>query len=172
MYRKLLQIVCIVHVIFLLFITCTFLNERNDDIVDVNALDEEEDYYERNENVDYKPVSSSSYVKYVTKSLVLLGEMDEISGHILFFNRIPNCGSEMLILLIQWLEGWNNFRHVRLKSGKKKLSRLEQVNEYFANRLLLQLNLLHCYLTPIDVCSFKMFFITKVNVCDQKSIHY
>lgn len=65
--------------------------------------------------------------KHVTKSLVELGAMDEISAHILFFNRIPKSGSEMLALLIEWLEGWNNFRHVRLKSDKKKLTRLEQV---------------------------------------------
>lgn len=123
MYRKILQTVCIVHVIFLLFITYIFLYERNDD------ADEDEDYYERNEYVDYhyKPVTASSNLKYVTKSLVKLGEMDEISKHIIFFNWIPKSGSEMLILLIQWLEGWNNFRHVRLMNGKKKLTRIEQV---------------------------------------------
>lgn len=68
-------------------------------------------------------------VRHATKSLADLGPMDELSGHILFFNRIPKSGSEMLLLLIQWLQGWNNFRHVRLKDdGKPKINRSEQVS--------------------------------------------
>lgn len=65
--------------------------------------------------------------KHVTKSLRQLGKMEDINKHIIFFNRIPHSGSEILVLLIQWLQGWNNFRHVRLKDGgKSQLSSLDQ----------------------------------------------
>ncbi|KAI4461033.1 heparan sulfate 2-o-sulfotransferase [Holotrichia oblita] len=66
-------------------------------------------------------------IKRTTKSLAELGAMDELNPHILFFNRIPKSGSEMLLLLLQWLQGWNNFRHVRLKDeNKPKMSTMEQ----------------------------------------------
>lgn len=68
-------------------------------------------------------------IKHATKSLAELGPMDELNAHILLFNRIPKSGSEMLLLLIQWLQGWNNFRHVRLKDDHKpKMNRTQQVN--------------------------------------------
>jgi len=35
---------------------------------------------------------------------------------VLFFFRIPKTGSEMIALLLQWLQGTNNFRHIRLRS--------------------------------------------------------
>ena len=40
--------------------------------------------------------------------------------HVLFFNRVPKCGSEMLVLLLQWLQARNGFRHVRLKNTVKR----------------------------------------------------
>lgn len=80
--------------------------------------------------VSERAVVSSTSHKHVTKSLAELGTTPELSDHILFFNRIPKCGSEVLILLMQWLQGANNFQHVRLKGGNKRdLSRLEQVNK-------------------------------------------
>lgn len=67
-------------------------------------------------------------VPHVTKSLAELGKMDEINSHILFFNSVPKCGGEVVVLLLQWLQGWNSFRHVRLRGGaRRRLSRLEQV---------------------------------------------
>lgn len=69
-----------------------------------------------------------SYSKHVTKSLSELGKMPELSEYILFFNRVPKCGSEMLVLLMQRLQGLNNFIHFRLKgSNKRKLNEEEQV---------------------------------------------
>lgn len=68
-------------------------------------------------------------VAHVTKSLAELGKMDERNAHVLFFNSVPKCGGEIVVLLLQWLQGWNSFRHVRLKGGaRRKLTRLEQVS--------------------------------------------
>lgn len=79
-------------------------------------------------------VSSTGY-KHVTKSLAELGRTPELSDHIIFLNRIPQCGSEMLVLLMQWLQGPNSFRHVRLAGGSsRKPSRLEQVNKFRATK--------------------------------------
>ncbi|XP_057653936.1 uronyl 2-sulfotransferase-like [Diorhabda carinulata] len=69
------------------------------------------------------------YPKHVTKSLAQLGKMDEVNKYILFLNYVPKCGSEILILLLQKLQGYNNYRHVRLKGGSTKvLTNLQQDN--------------------------------------------
>ncbi|GFG29961.1 hypothetical protein Cfor_07915, partial [Coptotermes formosanus] len=66
----------------------------------------------------------------VTKSLTELRhgmEIPELSDHVLFFNRVPKTGSEMLVLLLQWLQGLNGFRHIRLGGGSiRKLNRMQQ----------------------------------------------
>lgn len=50
-----------------------------------------------------------------------------LSDHVLFFNRIPKTGSEMFVLLLQWLQGANGFRHVRLGgSNTRRLGLGEQ----------------------------------------------
>jgi dermatan/chondrotin sulfate uronyl 2-O-sulfotransferase UST len=54
-------------------------------------------------------------------------EIPELSDHVVFFNRVPKTGSEMLVLLLQWLQGMNGFRHVRLGGGSiRKLNRMQQ----------------------------------------------
>ncbi|KAK4875228.1 hypothetical protein RN001_011650 [Aquatica leii] len=66
-------------------------------------------------------------LKHVTKSLSALGPMDELNPFVLFLNSVPKCGSEILVYLLQRLQGWNNFKHVRLKgSARKSLNRVEQ----------------------------------------------
>lgn len=53
---------------------------------------------------------------------------------VLFFNRVPKAGSEMLVLLLQWLQGVNGFRHVRLPGGeKRRLNLVEQVKRGLGN---------------------------------------
>ncbi|XP_071549761.1 uronyl 2-sulfotransferase homolog pip-like isoform X2 [Panulirus ornatus] len=48
---------------------------------------------------------------------------------VLFFNRVPKTGSEMLVLLLQWLQGQNTFRHFRLKNSVRRyLSNDEQMD--------------------------------------------
>lgn len=76
----------------------------------------------------------SSRFVHVTKSMKELGKMDELSGHILFFTRVPYCGSEVLSLLLQWLQGWNNFRRVRLKDDSNRiLNLIDQVSKNSSN---------------------------------------
>jgi len=38
------------------------------------------------------------------------------AADILFFFRVPKTGSEMTVMLLQWLQGVNTFRHIRLKN--------------------------------------------------------
>jgi hypothetical protein len=70
-----------------------------------------------------------------TKSLSQLGVTPEVTQDVLFFNRVPKAGSEMLVLLITWLQGRNNFRHYRLPGGRRgddrRLATLKQVNSFF-----------------------------------------
>lgn len=81
------------------------------------------------------PVVTPS-VRRITKSLTELRQdarVPELSGHVLFFNRVPKSGSEMLILLLQWLQGANSFRHIRLGGGNvRKLNRIQQVSKSFS----------------------------------------
>nr|CAI5818742.1 unnamed protein product [Callosobruchus analis] len=71
----------------------------------------------------------SASIRHTTKSLVELGKMDEVNRYFLFLNHVPKCGAEILILLLQRLQGFNNFRHVRLKNGNKRfLTRIQQEN--------------------------------------------
>ncbi|KAG8231839.1 hypothetical protein J437_LFUL008609 [Ladona fulva] len=83
------------------------------------------------ENVmhDFNRVSSvTPSSRHVTKSLEELGYVSgRVNPDFLFFNRVPKCGSEMLVLLLQWLQGLNGFKHVRLGGGKiRRLKRLQQ----------------------------------------------
>ncbi|XP_071444380.1 heparan sulfate 2-O-sulfotransferase 1-like [Hetaerina americana] len=72
--------------------------------------------------------STNKPSRYVTKSLAELGYVSgRLNPDFLFFNRVPKCGSEMLVLLLQWLQGQNGFKHVRLGGGKvRRLKRLQQ----------------------------------------------
>ena len=85
-------------------------------------------------------VTSPSAMKRVTKSLAELRQsvtVPELSDHVLFFNRVPKSGSEMLVLLLQWLQGKNGFRHIRLGGGNvRKLNRMQQVSVLFYFKLL------------------------------------
>lgn len=58
--------------------------------------------------------------KYVTKSLTELGKMDQVNKYFLFLNDVPKSGSEILILLLQRLQGINNYKHVRMRDGNKR----------------------------------------------------
>lgn len=67
--------------------------------------------------------------KHVTKSMAELGKMDEVNKYFLFLNHVPKCGSEILILLLQRLQGVNGFKHVRLRGGNNRyLTNMQQVN--------------------------------------------
>lgn len=50
---------------------------------------------------------------------------------VLFFFRVPKTGSEMTVLLLQWLQGINSFHHIRLQTTvNRRLDTFEQVWRY------------------------------------------
>ncbi|XP_043259976.1 uronyl 2-sulfotransferase-like [Colletes gigas] len=58
--------------------------------------------------------------RYVTPSLAELGvrrSMTEMNKHILMLTRVPDAGAELLILILQRLQGYNAFKHIRLPPG-------------------------------------------------------
>lgn len=69
---------------------------------------------------DVRRVFSLRTNKYVTKSLTELGTMDQSNKYFLFLNAVPKSGSEILILLLQKLQGVNNFKHIRMRDGNKR----------------------------------------------------
>lgn len=55
-----------------------------------------------------------------------------MNERILFFNRVPKSGSEMLVLLLQWLQGDNIFRHIRLKNSVNRFLSFDEQLELAA----------------------------------------
>lgn len=122
------------HVFVLTLILTVFLSGhflyKNDETIKLVTTPRSEDQYS----------VSSMTKKYVTKSLTELGKMDEFNKYFLFLNDVPKSGSEILILLLQKLQGVNTFKHVRMRDGNKrhlttvqqvKLSLLKNGGKYF-----------------------------------------
>lgn len=82
------------------------------------------------ENTKVETVSTAvRNTKHVTKSMAQLDKMDAVNKYFLFLNSVPKSGSEILIFLLEKIQGLNNFKHVRLKgSNKRKLNKIQQVN--------------------------------------------
>ena len=58
-------------------------------------------------------------VKFIDKyrrQFALVATANNNGADILFFFRVPKTGSEMTVMLLQWLQGVNTFRHIRLKN--------------------------------------------------------
>ncbi|XP_011498402.1 PREDICTED: heparan sulfate 2-O-sulfotransferase 1-like [Ceratosolen solmsi marchali] len=68
--------------------------------------------------------------RYVTRSLAELGNralIPETNEHVMMVTRVPGSGSELLVLLLQHLQGYNAFKHIRLPPGDEgTLSSLQQ----------------------------------------------
>lgn len=79
-------------------------------------------------NVDVGGPYTMAGQRMVTKSMADRGKMDEINSYFLFLNQVPNCGGEILVLLLQKLQVFNSYRHVRMGKGLKVLSTSEQVS--------------------------------------------
>lgn len=80
------------------------------------------------ENTKVETVSTAiRHTKHVTKSMAQLDKMDEVNKYFLFLNFVPKSGSEILVFLLEKIQGLNNFKHVRLKGGnKRKLNKIQQ----------------------------------------------
>ena len=70
----------------------------------------------------------------VTPSLAELGvreNLHKMNEHILMLTRVPDAGSELLVLILQRLQGYNAFKHIRLPPGDHGLlSTLQEVLVY------------------------------------------
>ncbi|XP_076388701.1 uronyl 2-sulfotransferase isoform X2 [Megachile rotundata] len=68
--------------------------------------------------------------RHVTPSLAELGahgNLPKTNKHILMLTRVPDAGAESLVLILQRLQGYNAFKHIRLPPGDHKLlSTLQQ----------------------------------------------
>ncbi|KAK2575552.1 hypothetical protein KPH14_011270 [Odynerus spinipes] len=72
---------------------------------------------------DYGFGSSQTY-RYVTPSLAELGargNLPEMNKHVLMLTRVPGAGAELLVLILQRLQGYNAFKHIRLPPGDSGL---------------------------------------------------
>ncbi|CAG9761177.1 unnamed protein product [Ceutorhynchus assimilis] len=84
-----------------------------------------------NNNITHSSTTASILPirKHVTKSMAQLGKMDEVNKHFLFLNSVPDSGSEILIFLLEKIQGVNDFKHVRLKGGnRRKLNKMQQAS--------------------------------------------
>ncbi|XP_035719834.1 uronyl 2-sulfotransferase-like [Vespa mandarinia] len=62
--------------------------------------------------------------RYVTPSLAELGgrgNLPEMNKHVLMLTRVPGAGAELLVLILQRLQGYNAFKHIRLPAGDSGL---------------------------------------------------
>lgn len=90
------------------------------------------------ESLRHRITSRNPIRKHVTKSMVELGKMDAVNKHFLFLNSVPKSGAEILIFLVEKIQGVNNFKHIRLKGGnKRRLTKTQQVIINFIKTTLL-----------------------------------
>uniref|UniRef100_A0A1B6DBH8 Sulfotransferase domain-containing protein n=1 Tax=Clastoptera arizonana TaxID=38151 RepID=A0A1B6DBH8_9HEMI len=111
-----------IFLIIITFIGTTFV--RNQRSYDIN-------FNEMNSIHEIRELRSTRKTfqdKKVTKSISeIFATFPELSDHVVFFNRVPKSGSEMLVLLMQWMQGVNGFKHIRLPgSNIRRLSRHQQ----------------------------------------------
>ncbi|EZA60181.1 hypothetical protein DMN91_010126 [Ooceraea biroi] len=59
-------------------------------------------------------LARSQAQRYVTPSLAELGGLPYRYKHVLMLTRIPGTGAELMVLILQRLQGYNAFKHVRL----------------------------------------------------------
>ncbi|XP_058788564.1 heparan sulfate 2-O-sulfotransferase 1-like [Phymastichus coffea] len=120
------------------FIVITSKLALVDDQDDENYVDfaaeasyQSEDFYEAETiSVVSSSTETSRMQRYVTPSLAELGEHGippATNEHILMVTRVPGAGSELLVLILQRLQGYNAFKHIRLPPGDEgTLSNLQQ----------------------------------------------
>lgn len=83
-------------------------------------------YFERTTSEPSLMLTTSTSFRYVTKSLKELGKMDDINKYVLLLNHAPYCGAEVLIFILQKLQGKNSYRHVRLKDSPAEALNISQ----------------------------------------------
>ncbi|KAL0122764.1 hypothetical protein PUN28_007454 [Cardiocondyla obscurior] len=77
--------------------------------------------------VDDRWIIRSQVRRYVTPSLAELSDLPYKHKHVLMLTRVPGAGAELMVLILQRLQGYNAFKHIRLPSGDHELlSSLQQ----------------------------------------------
>ncbi|KYN08697.1 PREDICTED: uronyl 2-sulfotransferase-like [Cyphomyrmex costatus] len=71
--------------------------------------------------VDDRWITRSQTNRYITPSLAELGKLPYKHKHILMLTRIPGAGGELMVLILQRLQGYNAFKHIRLPPGDNGL---------------------------------------------------
>lgn len=71
-------------------------------------------------NAGEQEIPKGQTYRRVTPSLAELGAREslrKVNEHILMLTRVPDAGSELLVLILQRLQGYNAFKHIRLPPG-------------------------------------------------------
>lgn len=92
----------------------------------LNTSEDMGDYGSEVMIMDLEESYTAASQRMVTKSMAEREKMDEINGYFLFLNQVPNCGGEFLVFLLQKLQGFNNYRHVRMRRGPQVVSEVDQ----------------------------------------------
>ncbi|XP_012262928.2 uronyl 2-sulfotransferase-like [Athalia rosae] len=77
----------------------------------------------REKNLDNSDAKYQTH-RFVTPSLAEIGgrrSIPEMNDHTLMITRLPGAGSELLVLILQRLQGLNAFKHIRLPPGDENL---------------------------------------------------
>ncbi|XP_008216616.1 heparan sulfate 2-O-sulfotransferase 1 isoform X1 [Nasonia vitripennis] len=134
--RGISVLVCLLLTTGFLVLTSKLILVEDDEAYDdfsagaVENSYQSEDFYETEATTAARTTKMYKMQKYVTPSLAELGERGippETNDHVLMVTRVPGAGAELLVLILQRLQGFNAFKHIRLPSGDEgTLSNLQQ----------------------------------------------
>ncbi|XP_012521824.1 uronyl 2-sulfotransferase [Monomorium pharaonis] len=103
-----------------LTIVLIVLNTRSStDLLGPAAIAEKRSAFKEQEasRADDRWIPRSQAHRYVTPSLAELGDLPYKQKHVLMLTRIPGAGAELIVLILQRLQGYNAFKHIRLPSS-------------------------------------------------------
>ncbi|GAB1864012.1 Uronyl 2-sulfotransferase [Camponotus japonicus] len=94
------------------------LNARSSvDLLELSSVTEKRSSFKKRHEgslVDDRWIARSQAHRYVTPSLAELGDIPYKYKHVLMLTRIPGTGAELMVLILQRLQGYNAFKHIRL----------------------------------------------------------
>ncbi|XP_043468853.1 heparan sulfate 2-O-sulfotransferase 1-like isoform X1 [Leptopilina heterotoma] len=105
-------------VAFIVFSTRSFTDDQ--DLFDKESKDTTNTSEDYANQAKEQIAKNKQTQKHVTPSLAELGgrgTLPEMNDHVLMVTRIPGAGSELLVLILQRLQGYNAFKHIRLPPG-------------------------------------------------------
>ncbi|KAM0732721.1 Uronyl 2-sulfotransferase [Formica fusca] len=106
------------------------LNARSStDLLELAGVTEKRSSFKKYDGsrADNRWIARRQTHRYVTPSLAELGDIPYKYKHILMLTRIPGTGAELIVLILQRLQGYNAFKHIRLPpSDYEFLSAVQQ----------------------------------------------